>query len=1232
MKLLWLSLFMLLPISSYSADRVSVSQNYFCQKLGINLPKFPGRFTKWTRTQRKGCLVEDPKIEEHDDVKKSLKKMGITLSEDPKIRNQQAVCACLRSKSRIQEKLYEWHNKKTDWVEDIAWKKMGDHFKGKLFEQFSSMLQMDVLLQRGDVNENFMMYAPHCRLKSVTEKLTTLRDNKKDCPNTKLFDRRMRLILGTKSLDAFQKNFEKRLSKVVKNELSEDDIKNEQCLSYKGYLSTRSPSSLRYEILDEIRFVKSKHQGDKKALNSALNDLYLKYNKEYVTDLKSTTSNPLYNEDYLNTTLGKSATYGDLNEKVGSELKEKLNSGRHRAKRRNNELQGDPFLFSLLNDKTFFRKFAKRKSPQLGFHDLKNLKKVFKDQDTKCKDIIQPELLNRMFCQEAPPAMDMDMIQKDIGPEITYKADADEGHFGAKVNEYLAAKFLCNPKKKKVEGVRKKQRWTPKKLDFTTDSDLLFKTLNPKNRMLSDLEILDMKKSGDTRLKGHETEFERINRQMCPMRRAKCIGTNMKSKSCNHVRHVVGGSPSRNYTLENFSMIKFGKDEIKLTKEEAEALKKELDSVIQGYKKPFTVLGLREELQQKLAEMYAKVISEKTGKEFKPPIHIYHTDFPHDLVMKVHNHVKVLVDSHVYSYGRNTTMQNRRDMAAIEIYGDKIKEYFSSLPANEGQIIIKKDEDITPELIAMYAKSQGTTRDDLLTPHYENAPEGSRIKRAMVGSLNDKIVSDESTQGQTGTNYFTDYNLAATQDQQDQVQTYRDNLGDGEEDTNTSLTWAPDPPCFGKTCHDNDGDIITNSDDNTSSGVPYNRTVNTDPSITTGPVITGGDNVDNGTNGGNGNDGDNRGTPRPVVTPIPRVIQSNDVVATNDASSFSNPDASFLNIGGKSQVYVPNESNQEIDLNDNEQIQRKDTFANDSSVQTLTIPDENDGLVARMKADAERDRQLEELRRVRDDLKIQGSASRNVIKDIRRDRFMDDFSQKLNSSNAVVNSPNTKGTYTSTYGVSTDSSKKSDFNHIQKTGQLPGSKELENLRGPAAANTSAGGGSTGLKAKKGLSGISGGALGSLANGLNLKDPDVMKALLKAKIQLQAESVFPYQLVKEMGIEKVVSTFALEGQSFYALEISDFNFTLHKIDISENIMKDGGLTGKRKELLASLHFLRGVVGSEETFKKIQNSYEVSSSKKLSTNDEKKDLFLKTMTYEELDKLLVVAVHKELKIEK
>ncbi|MCO4795355.1 MAG: hypothetical protein KC493_16670, partial [Bacteriovoracaceae bacterium] len=135
---------------------------------------------------------------------------------------------------------------------------------------------------------------------------------------------------------------------------------------------------------------------------------------------------------------------------------------------------------------------------------------------------------------------------------------------------------------------------------------------------------------------------------------------------------------------------------------------------------------------------------------------------------------------------------------------------------------------------------------------------------------------------------------------------------------------------------------------------------------------------------------------------------------------------------------------------------------------------------------------------------------------------------------------------------------------------------------------------------------------------------------KAKIQLEAENIFPYQLVQEMGIAEVVSTFGLEGQSFYALEIKDFNFTLHKIDLSKKVIEEGGLSGKRKELLASLTFLRGSVGAEATFKQIQNSYVVGSSKLLSTNEDKKKLFLKTMTYEELDQLLVTAVQKELKL--
>ena len=132
-------------------DRVGYNHDHICKNFGINLPEFPSRFVKWTRRERTGCLVED---------KDQIIQQFLSKEEREKDNAHQiAACKCLASKSKLQRWLYHNKGKKSDWVDQVVWKKVGDHFRGRMYENFTDMLRWDNMLKQGEINQNYLKYA-----------------------------------------------------------------------------------------------------------------------------------------------------------------------------------------------------------------------------------------------------------------------------------------------------------------------------------------------------------------------------------------------------------------------------------------------------------------------------------------------------------------------------------------------------------------------------------------------------------------------------------------------------------------------------------------------------------------------------------------------------------------------------------------------------------------------------------------------------------------------------------------------------------------------------------------------------------------------------------------------------------------------------------------------------------------------------------------------------------------
>ncbi len=1200
MKLLiLLATFLMISPTAYSDDWKGLDHDRMCKQFGIPLPKFPSEFVKWTRRDREGCLVED---------KNGIIDQFLNAEEKKKENAHQiAACKCLASKGKLQRWLYHNRNKKhkTDWVDKVVWKKVGDHFRGRMYENFTDMLRWDNMLKQGEINKNYLKYAEKCYFKKITTTVNDLLIGKYDkeykaCRGKRtLIKKRIKLIFGKDKIEDFVEDFQDDLSDVVKNKISEKNKEKNFCLSYKNYLAMKSPSRIRYEIMEKFRTEECK---------SDMKKCYEDFKEMFA--VKTSHAGPYYTDKYLKNSLGDVS--GD-NKSFMTDITTELRNSRKNAIVKNSELRDDPFLQALLNEKeakkgirstegyNFFKKMVKAKDADLFFTDPQVIKSVFQQRNEQCGELAGPEFLSKVLCEDEVPPVSMDMIQEDIAPELS--RDGENNQFGNKATEYLTAKYMCTTEKQKIKWDGKKIKipaWSPLPKNKAYE-DLMRKVLKPQKRMISDLEIEDLR-AKDPSLEV-ESDYEKFNKQVCNLPGVKRACA--KQKGCYSLKHIINGGTINDLIAQYIS-----------DPEKQKAIK----DLLKSYKSPYRTTDPEsgDLLNLLMSYLYR-------GIDFKKTKH-----------SEVYHIAKNILDMHHLRWGTNKAKNARiihalKDTPVLQKKLDEIKGDPEKYKALREALGLSGDQEIdfnsmSQEDFHVFAREGFGSFKKMKEAGAAEVKEGSAASRAFA-EVTGEMIGTET--GEEGSSYFSDYNLGGDQAREDAINNYNptpDQL---------SSSWAP---CNGKTCTDANGDISTTG---TDTGIPYNRTVNVDP--TNLPQTTGDDGVNgtdgfngyNGANGINGGNGSGNGT---VFTPDQRVFPSERVVTTR-RTSFGNPNSTVVTIGGKKRVLVPSEdvggqeesnTNTSVDFKTS-QNRRTDNVSDDP------IRDENMDQIEQNLRDY---KALDDIANIRQQLNEEQYKTRKTLNDIYSDREM----AKFNTGNTNTQSANivpgnrsfdsgsddsNSGGYTPTYGVSTDSSKKSDFNHVMTTGELPNSGGANTARGPAGAGAS---GAAGLGGVGLGGGISGSALGGIAGKLDMKDPSVLMAIKNAKTQLQAENIFPYQLVQEMGISEVVGTFGLEGQSFYALEIKDYQFTLHKIDLSKKVIEEGGLSGKRKELLASLTLLRGSVGAESTFKQIQNSYVVESSKTLSTNEDKKKLFLKTMTYEELDQLLVTAVEKELKIKK
>jgi len=1204
MKLLLILSFIFSSIvfSAEESNNPKTRDSLMCH-FGIYLPKFPSRFVRWTRTKRKGCLVEDK-----DQIIQQF------LSEDEKQKDnahQIAACKCLSKKGKIQKWLYHNKGKKSKWVDKVVWKKVGDHYRGRMYENFTDMLRWDNMLKQGEINKNYLKFADKCYFKKITNTVNDLLNPAKApaaCKGKKRqINKRIKLMFGKNKIEDFVNEFKGDLEDVVKNKISDEHKGKNYCISYKNYLAMKSPSRVRYEIMEKFRTDKCKED---------MEGCYKEFQQMF--SVKTSHAGPYYTQDFLDETLGKV----DNNKSSFVEtIQQQLKGSRRSAIKVNSQLRDDPFIQALLDESTgkerrggkgkvkgleLFKSMVQAKDADLFFTDPKNIMKVFKHRNKQCGEMAKPEFLSKLLCDDGLPPINMEMIQEDLAPEMT-RAGINNP-YGNKTTEYLTAKYMCTTKKKKTRDENGKKVKVPKWSPIPQDKDYqaqIDKILKPRKRMISDLEMMSLKKK-DPSL-NIESDYEKFNKQVCNL--PKVVKKCGKQGQCNYLREIANSG-----TIQEL-IAQYVDDPEK---------QKAIYDLIKSYRRPY------------------RTTDPKSGDLMSSLMMYLHRGIDHKKTnpKEVYYIAKNILDMNQLIYGSKRAQQARaihslKETKVVTSRLDEIKADPERYKALKESLGIPENEEVdinnlSKEEFITFAKNEFGGLGKLIKQGQSEVPVDSAASRAFAMN-NGEVIGGE--QGESGSSYFSDYNLGADQSSEDAISNY--NVTDSQ----LSSTWAPsEGDCFGKTCHNDDGDIVSNGVD---SGLPYNRTVNVDPDTYIPPTNNsdGGNNSGDETNTGVGNN-DGTGINGPIYTPRPDV-QTGPVVSrrvvTTSPGSFTDPNATVVNVNGRRRVMAPVDSVGEdiVDTGSQTQVTDRDDSSGDTDFSV--VKDENTARIEQNIRDYETMDTIADIRRQLDQEQYKTrrtldeiAANRNLEKfynpdgSIRQGNIRPSNNTDFSTDDSPVVANNS---YAPTYGVSTNSSKKADFDNVMATGNLPGTSS--GGRGPAAAaGPNRASGAAGLAGAAG--GISGSALGGIAKKLNMKDPSVLKAIKRAKIQLEAENIFPYQLVQEMGISEVVSTFGLEGQTFYALEIKDFNFTLHKIDLSEQVIEEGGLAGKRKELLASLTLLRGSVGAEATFKQIQNSYVVESSKQLTTNEDKKKLFLKTMTYEELDQLLITAVQKELKL--
>lgn len=812
----------------------SYADNSDCYKPAVNLKPITG-LARALQFDRKGCLVEEVLTRR---MQNEEKKNPGGVSEEQARRVQREVnaeaCVCLTQKGVFQKNRYRnlGLGSKNSWMDDLVWKRMGDHFKGRVYEHFNKMLQLDVLLSRGDVNENYMMFAPKCRIKAVTEQISAMKGKKGNgynCSNTKLFDKRLKLILGTDNLSEFEKTMEQNLRKVVENKIKKG---SDQCLTYKSYLSSRSPSPLRYEILDIIKKVKDKHPEGSQELKNALGQVQQYYYNNYAKVKPGTSNNPLYNEQYLKTILGNDALNSDWRKQQGQELQDLYTGHRKTHKRNMRELQGDPFLKSLLEDPDFFIDFASSSEPELAFHHSKNIQKVFEAQNKECAQISSPEFIGRMFCEEAMPPLDMHLIVNDISPEAALNTSG-ENYFDSKINEYMTARFLCYEKR----HLFKKNRWKRKKQDFENDG-LIHEVLSPKKRLVSDLETLALKGSGDPRLQSQETEFEKLNKEMCPLLPKECQGSDMTSPNCNNIEAVLGTKQSMAYVNAQLDSMQIAGEG--LSDQEKELINAEIERLLERYEgENFSladdlegefpngkILSLKDKIKEALLESYAKVIEKRTGKSIDRPIDPYSNAFRENVdssnfYQQLYGQVDKLIQGHTLSEGRQRIVNNQRVAAVIGHYEEEIKTFYANLEGDQKQLITDSSQ-ISREMLDSFFESKETSLEEVQVKLREAAPSGSGLARLFNDEKINPVVTNET--GAAGSNFFTDYFLAASGEQEQNLTNFRDGIDPSTQTNLTSRGWAP---TVGPSLPGANGQLST------EQGIPYTRGINSDNPIPT---------------------------------------------------------------------------------------------------------------------------------------------------------------------------------------------------------------------------------------------------------------------------------------------------------------------------------------------------------------------------------------------------------------
>jgi len=457
----------------------------------------------------------------------------------------QTMCSCFKSKewnsfvesnSFSKERLKEYEDLYNEAIEE----RMFDHLKGQFLNISVRTMQIDNFLKDGEVGPEELAEMSSCQHNSFAEKINDAREScEKSINRTRglssiekakrasALKGKLEKYFGSSEVSKIKESFDKQVKSHEFNRPSSNEKGIKSCLGYKAYLRFKMPTGDVSKLTDDFgmryEFKGHTYESYKRNVNYQKNSTALldgSISKDEWFKYMYRTDESLINDTAEHPDFGW-GVYDDWS--LGRSYKNRIRD----AKERNRINSSVPILDFLKyaneeDGKILFDKFNEvQKNPEAKT-DL--LKKMIKLQNKSCEQTVKAEAISAMLCPVSKrPKYSKELFNNDLTPAIVKKFKSKYGKKGDQIAKVVMAQFGTNDYCH--EDPATSQVVVNPKAD--QDATLVEKSLMPLSRTVSELEMQQ---------KGVDSDYTNFSKTFCPLVN-ECLKDGLMTE-CNNPEYI----------------------------------------------------------------------------------------------------------------------------------------------------------------------------------------------------------------------------------------------------------------------------------------------------------------------------------------------------------------------------------------------------------------------------------------------------------------------------------------------------------------------------------------------------------------------------------------------------------------------------------------------------------------------------------------------------------------------